>query len=163
MFKGKSVFFVSALFVSLLLMGCKSTGRINLGPDLPREETTRITFSEVLVVQEINDIRVYNEFYPRERSRENVVTLPAGEITMLFNLRAYVRRGQNLVVRVFDDDLVVIYNFEPGKRYSIGLYVESLGAAGFFLGHFKYSIGIWENANMRGRPARTWELGEWRG
>ena len=163
MINRKTFFFVSAVFVSLLLLGCKSTGRIDLDPSVPSELTTRVTFSDVLVVYELNNTRVYNDFYPRERVRENIVTLPAGETTMLFNVRANVRRGQNLIVRVNIDDILLSYDFEPGKRYSVSLYTEGLGAASFFLGHFKYGIAIWDNASARGRPIRNWELGEWRG
>ena len=153
--------------VVLFASGCFTIpGKVVIDPDLPKENTALVIISEAIRVIEYNGIDVTKTWYSNNNPRVNKVTLPAGEATLFFNIRAVFARG-NTEMTINLENLETTYDFEAGKDYTIGVYAsQNIGT--FFNPKQTLILAIWDKAISNANPGNTqndrilksWELGE---
>ncbi|MDR2313822.1 MAG: hypothetical protein LBE02_04740 [Spirochaetaceae bacterium] len=136
-----------------------SAGTIVYDQSLPAEQSVLVVFGDTIHVLEYNGIAVEEAWYPDGKYRINKVTLPAGETSILFNLRADVDQG-NSITRISANDIEMRFTFEAEKEYTVGVYTKSQG----FFKNTDYGVAIWGYAVLGGADAnkiiKTWKLGE---
>ena len=155
----KFILFTASVLFLLLTLSCESVppqiGNFNFNPNVPVERTAEVTFSRTIIVHELNGFAVYREWYPGERARINIVVLPAGETTILFDLQ-FISQHRGIAVRVNVQDVQLSFNFEPGKMYIVDVITEGSVASG----DMTYGVAIWDNLEKRGSPLRVWMIGQ---
>jgi hypothetical protein len=167
MLKKKTLFAMFIVSVVLLLGGCFTApkpGNIVFDPYLPPERTAVVIFNGTIRVQEYNGINISEDWYPDDKARENTVTLPAGQTTLLLNINSYFEIGRT-IYRVRAEDVQLSYNFEPGETYFLGIYAETednylvritIG------GRYTWGLGIWSGSKQgyRDDAIKYWDLGQ---
>ncbi|MDR1308086.1 MAG: hypothetical protein LBK74_11000 [Treponema sp.] len=157
------------LCTALLFSGCSSiarqlsAGKIIYDESLPVEQNALVVFSDTIHVLEYNGIGVEDSWYPKGKYRINKITLPAGETTIQFNLRAYVSQG-NYSVSIKADNIELRFNFEAEKEYTVAVYTKSLG----LFKNTEYGVAVWGYASQTASPGgadagkilKSWKLGE---
>jgi hypothetical protein len=168
----KYVLATAVFCAALMVFGCgtigaiarqASAGTIVYDETVPAEQSALIVFSDTIHVLEYNGIAVEEAWYPNEKYRINKVTLPAGETSIRFNLRASISQG-NYITNISADDIELRFNFEAGKEYTVALYSKSLG----FLKGTEYGVAVWGYASQTATPGgadadkiiKSWKLGE---
>jgi hypothetical protein len=151
------------LGAALLAAGCgTSPGVFTYDETIPPDQSVLVVFGSGLAVLEYNGIDVNANWYPNDKWRVNKITLPAGEMTILFNYWVNIGRG-NTSYHITGDDISLKYTFEPGKEYTVANYTKDHG---FIFGKTEYGVAIWETASQTGSPGRvdgavkSWKLGE---
>ena len=163
----KFVFSLVVVSAALFMSSCFSApkpGKIVFDPDLPPERASEVLFSANIFVQEYNGIGVKGAWYPENKRRRNTVTLPPGQTTIIFNYSLAIDRG-NVIYHVNLEDIELRFDFEVGKFYSVGAYIENTGFLG--LGKTKFGVAVWDYdivSDRRGakkeNALRSWEMGE---
>jgi hypothetical protein len=145
---------IAALVVSL--SGCFSlSAKITVDPDLPIESSAMVMIPSVIHVKEYNGINVKELWYPKNEFRDITVIMPAGETHLLFDMYAGFVWG-NTTYNFKPKDVVLKYNFEAGKEYTIGVTLSDKKVV---------VLAIWDgfypNELPRGDDliVKSWELG----
>ena len=169
MLQKKLFSFVIVVSIALLMAGCNTTprGSVVIDSELPSENTALVMITSGIRVTEYNGIDVSESWYPRNQGRINRVTMPAGNTTLLFNINALFGGG-NVNIRVRMEDIMINYNFEAGKEYTISLYAPRAESSTFFNPRQTLILAIWGRAFHDANPGssyqnqilRSWELGE---
>jgi hypothetical protein len=150
------------LCAAMLVSGC--TTIINWDESLSPEKSALVVFSDAIHVLSYNGISVEDAWYPARRYRTNKVTLPAGEMSLVFDLK-YVT-GSNYHTRIFSGKNIELrFNLEAGKEYTLGPYRKT---EGFIIEKGEFGAAIWSFAASGGMPGifdenkiiKTWKLGE---
>ena len=163
------LFSFAFLFCIVFLLGTSCItipGKVVVDPELPQENSTLVMMSSAINVITYNGIDVSKTWYSNNKPRVNKVTLPAGETTLFFNLRAVFGRGNiNMIINI--ENIEVRYNFEAGKEYTLGVYASN-NIGTLFNPRQKLFLAIWNKAFSDANPGgshndkilRSWELGE---
>ena len=160
----KFLFPVILVFTLFLVIGCGTPpGKLSFDTDLPPEKTTEVRFSSTIIVRQYNGIDVFETWYPKGKIRGNIISLPAGNTTITFDINAYIQVG-NVTTHVTAKNITLNFDFDAGKSYSIAVYSEGMGAQTFFLGRKKFGIAIWDNAVKHNfnveKSLKHWEMGQ---
>jgi hypothetical protein len=163
----------AVLCAVLLVSGCTtiarrlSAGKITYDDSLAPEESVLVVFAYPIHVLSYNGISVEEAWYPNGKYRINRVTLPAGEMSVNFDLKHVI--GNNYYTRTFQgEDIELRFNFEAGKEYTVAPYTKVEGLFGFVKGEF--GVAVWNFASSYSEPGdvdrdsdkvlKSWKLGE---
>jgi hypothetical protein len=159
----KFITFTMVIFAALAVCACSTpSGKIVYDPALPAEKTTLVVFDSSIYILAYNGIDVSSTWYPNDKLRTNKITLPAGDTSIRFNLRAYFSPPMsNITYNVRMEDVELRYNFEAGKEYTFTFYYKSQG----FLKKYDVGVAIWDYASLtgsggQGNMLKSWKLGE---
>jgi len=162
---GKCIFgFVFIVLVAVSLSGCSllfhailhPAGTLTMDPNLPVEEAAVVVFGEAIYVKEYNGIDVEKAWYPKDRTREMTITVPAGEAHLLFDIYASWSRG-NTTYSFKPKDMELKFDFEAGKEYTVDVYASR--NIGNFL--FPKQKVLLEIRDRKGKnELKSWEIGE---
>jgi hypothetical protein len=167
-------FMVGFAFIVLLavsLTGCFSLfgtrpGVTTIDPNLPIEQSAVVAFQSSMHIKEYNGISTEKEWYPKDRLRKMTVTMPAGETHLLFDLYTSFSRG-NTTYTFRPKDLELKFDFEAGKKYTVGVYA-SQNEGNFLFPKQKVVLAIWDKIYSDANPGnrqgkhivKSWEIGE---
>jgi hypothetical protein len=169
MLKKQACYLIAIVSAMLLFLGCSSiwdamsTVKVEYDPDLPKEQSTVITFDSTIKVLQYNGTDVKDTWYPKGKERINKVTLPAGPAAIILNYLIQIQEGDR-ITSIKRNNLELRFDFEVEKEYAVGAWVLRGESKGFLQGNkWTYGIGVWAkfgDVGEKDKAIKYWELGE---
>ena len=152
---------VSLSSCSMIIRAVRNKPRnVMVAPDMPIVDTAVIKIDYYIFVKEYNGINVESEWYSNDRLKTISATIPAGETHLLFDIYMVFTRNQ-ATYSFRPKDIELKYDFEPGRKYRVGMFTENIG--NFIFPRRKIFLAIWDMEPAPGsgkEPLRSWELSE---
>jgi len=130
MTKEKITFGMAFIVVlTVLFSSCGTTSRyLYFNSELPEEETAVLLIRNNILIKEFNGIPVKwgaaDHLTVEER---NYIVIPGGEAKILFDVFYILTRGQNSIVYFSQKDMLMNFNFEAGKEYTLAFWTVNEG------------------------------------
>jgi hypothetical protein len=105
-------------------------------------------------ITKFNDIDVESEWYPGNRRRNLLLTIPTGETNIIYDMYWQVTSGQ--VNRWLEGkDLTFSFNFEANREYTVGFYSKSVG--NFLNPRNELYLAVWDRLYPNAKPDKNHE------
>ena len=140
----------------VVIAGCVTapTSFITIDKDIPQGESANIIVSSNITITEFNGDDVKNEWYRRNSRRTLNLKIPAGETQFIYNMYWQVSRGQ-VNSWLEGKDLTFSFNFEAGRKYTIGFYSKRAGS--FLSQRHELYLAVWDVIYQDAKPERNHE------